>query len=236
MEIMDIVLYSLIGVLFIALAIGLGVANTAGQNLIGTYKEYERHIVDYITPISFVENVSRGEFQGKIRSEVCPGFLSDHYYRGTISLSQETVKTSSVSSMAVTAHELGHALQYRDIPQNMAKFNKKRRLSRILGKLTMPLFVVGLVCIIFSIVASIIVMALSFLLFCYGLFVQLSTIKIEKDASKRALGLLQQYAYMDEEQIKKAKKVLASASMTYVASFLKSVLSWTMLVQKYDFY
>ena len=74
------------------------------------------------------------------------------------------------------------------------------------------------------------------LLFLFGLTVQISTIKVEKEASTKALGLLEKYAYMDEYQIKLAKKVLASAALTYVASFLKSVLGWTMLVKKYDFY
>ena len=236
MEIIDIVMYSLIGLLVLALAVGLGIANSAGQNLIGTYREYEKSIVDFTNPINFVKQVSNSEFQGKISCEVCPGFLTDHYHRGTVTLSEQTVKTSSISSMSVVAHELGHAVQYRDTPEKMAKFNKKRRTSAILGKFTMPIFVIGLVCIIWSVIASIIVMAIALMMFVFGLSVQLSTIKIEKEASANALVLLERYAYLSDYQIKLAKKVLSSAALTYVASFLKSVLSWTMLVSKYDFY
>ena len=244
MELIDIIMYGLLGVLVLALVIGLGIANSAGTNLIRTYREYERTIVDYTNPFAFAEQVSNGEFGGNIRCEVCKGFLTDHYYRGTISLSEQTIKTSSISSMSVVAHELGHAVQYRDEPAKMAKFNKKRRTSALLGKFTVPLFLIGLVCMVISLleknqvltIASIVVMAGALVMFVFGLSVQISTIKIEKEASENALVLLQKYAYLDDYQIKLAKKVLSSAKLTYIAQFLKSVLSWTMLVKKYDFY
>lgn len=236
MEIMDIVIYSLIGVVFIALAIGLGVANSAGKNLINTYRQFEHTIVDFTNPMMFANQVSQSEFNGRITCDVCPGFLTDHYYRGKISLSEQTVKTSSISSMAVVAHELGHAVQYRDTPEKMIKFNKKRSRSRILGKFTMPLFIIGIVVIFFQPIIAIAIVALSLLTFLFGLATQISTIKIEKEASENALVLLERYAYLNDQQIKIARKVLNSAKLTYIASFLKSVLAWTMLVQKYDFY
>lgn len=244
MELIDIIMYSLAGALVLAIIIGLGIANSAGTNLIRTYREYEKRIVDYTNPFAFAQQVSQGEFNGTIRCDVCKGFLTDHYYRGTISLSEQTVKTSSISSMSVVAHELGHAVQYRDEPAKMAKFNKKRRTSRLLGKFTVPLFLIGLVCMVISLleenqiltIASIVVMAGALVMFVFGLSVQISTIKIEKEASENALVLLERYAYLDEYQIKLARKVLASAKLTYIAQFLKSVLSWTMLVKKYDFY
>ena len=73
-------------------------------------------------------------------------------------------------------------------------------------------------------------------MFLIGLLAKLSTIKIEKEASENGIKLLQKYANFDENQVKYAKKVLSSAKLTYVASFLKSMLKWTMLVNKYDFY
>lgn len=236
MEIIDIVMYSLLGVLLVILAIGLAIANSAGQNMINNYREYEKHIVDFTNPMQFSQLVSQSEFNGKIRCEVCEGFLTDHYYRNTISLSQETLKTNSISSMSVVAHELGHAMQYRDTPDKMRKFNKKRTRSALLGKFTMPIFIVGAVCILWNVIAAIVIMALALALFIFGLSTQISTIKVEKEASQNALVLLEKYAYLDERQIKLAKKVLDSAKLTYIAQFLKSVLSWTMLVNKYDFY
>ena len=236
MEIIDIVVYSLLGVLLVILAIGLAVANSAGQNMINNYREYEKHIVDFTNPMQFSQFVSQSEFNGKIRCDVCEGFLTDHYHRNTITLSQETLKTNSISSMSVVAHELGHAMQYRDTPDKMRKFNKKRTRSALLGKFTMPIFIVGAVCILWNVVAAIVIMGIALALFIFGLSTQISTIKVEKEASQNALILLEKYAYLDERQIKLAKKVLDSAKLTYIAAFLKSVLSWTMLVNKYDFY
>ena len=55
-------------------------------------------------------------------------------------------------------------------------------------------------------------------------------------SSDSTIELLKKYADFDEESIKDAKKVLSAAKLTYISSFLKSLVGWTMLVKKYDFY
>lgn len=236
MEILDIVLYCLIGAVLLALIIGLAIANFAGENMISHYKSYSKNIVDFITPVQFANQISQSEFNGKINCRVEQGFLNDHYCNGVITLSSEVAAAANVSSMAVVAHELGHALQYRDKPLQMKKFSNKLKMSSALAKFTMPLFVVGIVCIFFNLYIAIGIVCATLVLFFVGLGAKLSTVKIESEASENALVLLQKYAYMNEEQLKSAKKVLKAAKLTYVAAFLKSVLKWTMLVRKYDFY
>ena len=236
MEVIDIVLYSLIAVAVFAFIVCLAIANYAGENLITVYNKYAGKIVDYNSTLNFAQNVSTGEFNGKIQTKVIDGFLTDNYYKGTISLSQNVAFSSNISGFAVCAHELGHAMQYRDVPQKMKKFTKKLIFSKIISKFTVPLFIVGIPLIFFNIIIAIVVFGVALLTFIVGLFAKLSTIKIEKEASQNALELLKKYADFDDEQIKYAKKVLSAAKLTYVAAFLKSVLAWTMLVRKYDFY
>lgn len=236
MEVIDIVLYSLIALLVFALIVCLAITNYAGENLITVYNTYAKKIVDFNNTIMFAQNVSNGEFDGRIKTNVIPGFLTDYYYNGTISLSQPVAYANNVAAFAVCAHELGHAIQYRDTPQKMKKFSRKLLFSKIVSKLTFPLFVIGIPLIFFNIIIAIVLFSVSVLSFIIGLFAKLSTIKIEKEASMNALVLLQKYAYFDEESVKYAKKVLSAAKLTYIASFLKSVLGWTFLVRKYNFY
>lgn len=236
MELIDIVLYSLIALVVLTLIVCLAIANYAGENLITVYKKYEKRVVDFNNTLNFASVVSTQEFNGKIKTNVIEGFLNDFYYKGTISLSSPVAYASNVSAFAVCAHELGHAVQYRDNPKKMSKFTSRLILCKIFSKLTMPLFLAGIILIFFNIIIAISLLVCAVVTFIIGLIAKLSTIKIEKEASENALTLLSKYAYFDGEDIKCAKKVLSAAKLTYIASFLKSVLAWTFLVRKYDFY
>lgn len=234
--ILNIVLYSLIGVLVLVIVICLAIANYAGSNLVTVFEKYEKYNADFFDTMTLAKNISYGEFMGSIKVGTANGFLSDYYYRGTIHLSPRVASASNISAFSVCAHELGHAMQYRDEPQKMKKFGKKVMLSNTISKFTLPLFVIGIICIFFNIIVAISVLALSVIMFLIGLMTKLSTIKIEKEASENGIKLLQKYANFDENQVKYARKVLNAAKLTYIASFLKSMLKWTMLVNKYDFY
>lgn len=236
MSILDIVLYSLIGLLVIVLVVCLAIANYAGSNLVAIFEKYEKYNADFFDTFTLAKNISFGEFNGNVKVSTTSGFLTDYYSNGTIYLSGRVANASNISAFSVCAHELGHAMQYRDEPKKMRKFAKKIRLANVLSKFTLPLLVVGIVCIFFNIIIAITILSLSVIMFLIGLATKLSTIKIEKEASENGIKLLQKYANFDENQVKYAKKVLSAAKLTYIASFLKSMLKWTMLVNKYDFY
>ena len=236
MEIMDIVLIALVVAVILVFLICLAIANFAGENLLTIYEKYSKYPAGYNDTLSFADIVSDMEFNGKVKSSVIDGFLTDNYYKGVISLSKPVAYANNISAFAVCAHELGHAMQYRDNPAKMKSFTRKLVFSKIASKLTIPLFVIGVICIFFNLIVALTVISFSILCFIIGLLAKLSTIKVEKEASENALILLQKYADFDESMIKEAKKVLKAAKLTYVAAFLKSVLAWTFLVRKYDFY
>ena len=236
MDIQTIAILAVGGAILLALVIALAVANYAGENLITVYKKYEKRIVDFNTTLNFAERVSDSEFDGRIQTAIIPGFLTDNYYKNTISLSEGVAGASNVSAFAVCAHELGHAMQYRDTPQKMKKFTHKLVFCTIVSKLALPIFLVAIPFAFFNIWIAIGILAGGLFCFFSGLIAKLSTIKIEKEASENAIVLLRKYADFDEDSCKVARKVLSAAKLTYIASFLKSVLSWTFLVNKYDFY
>ena len=65
-----------------------------------------------------------------------------------------------------------------------------------------------------------------------ALSLKISTIKIEKQASKYAYELIKRSDIMTEEQLFKAKKLLKYAGMTYTADFFSALLFWTFMTRK----
>ena len=232
----NIIIYCLIGVFVIFNLVSLAIVNYAGENLVTIFGEYKNTYASFLKTYEFASLVSNQEFGGKIRVERVQGFLSDYYSNGAIHLSDDVYDSASISAFAVAGHELGHAIQYRDTPKKMKKFNRNIMLSKTITKFTMPLFVIGIVLLFVDFWFTISFVLAAVISFLIGLMAKLSTIKIEKEASQNAIELLKKYAEFDEQSIKYAKKVLSSAKLTYVASFLRSLVGWTMLVKKYDFY
>ncbi len=159
----------------------------------------------------------------------------DHYdpRTGTISLSPSVYDSSSVSAMAVAAHECGHAIQW----------HKKSIMIRVRTVLTNPVqiatmvgqsfFSAGLLFILifgFSAWFTWITIGGVILYLAMGVF-QLVTLPIEFDASRRAKKQLSELNFMvTENDIKGTKGVLNAAAMTYVVAFLSTLIILTMFI------
>jgi len=62
------------------------------------------------------------------------------------------------------------------------------------------------------------------LLYSLSTVFALITLPVEIDASRRAITMLKNTAVLDDEEIRKASKVLYAAALTYVAALLTSFL------------
>ncbi|NQT33872.1 zinc metallopeptidase [bacterium] len=143
------------------------------------------------------------------------GELSDHYdpRKKTIRLSETNYHGSSVSSLGVAAHEVGHAAQHAE-GYLALKFRHVLLLPANFGStLAFPIFIAGF---IFSSVNFL--MDIGIYLFLGALAFQLITLPVEFDASKRALATLRSSGIMAESEIAGARKVLNAAALTYVAA------------------
>lgn len=236
MDINTIIIIYLASVFVLFILVSLAITNYAGENLLTVYNEYKNTYSSFLKTYELAKIISDKEFNGNIVVNRTTGFLTDYYYNDSIYLSGDVYNSSSVSAFAVACHELGHAIQYRDTPKKMKKFNRNIVISKTVTKFTIPLFIIAIVLVFINFWFAISFAVASILTFLIGLFAKLSTIRIEKEASENAIELLKKYAEYDEQSIKYAKKVLSAAKLTYIASFLKSLVGWTMLVKKYDFY
>lgn len=154
------------------------------------------------------------------------GTLSDHYdsKRKIINLSMDNFNSSNVASIAVAAHETGHAIQHN-------KGYLFLKLRKSLGPVT-----------IVASKVSWIVIYLGFLLyfapFIYlgiillGVMVlfDLVTLPVEINASIRARKYLISTGNFTNEEISGASKVLTAAAFTYVATTLAGILQIIRLI------
>lgn len=157
------------------------------------------------------------------------GNLTDNYNpkTKTLSLSDSTYDSSSVSAIGVAAHEVGHAIQHAKgyVPLKIRSFLVP--VVNICSGLSIPLLIIGIVLSAISLVSAevgeiIIWIAVAF----YGsstLFM-LVTLPVEFNASKRALASLENLSFLNEDELPMAKKVLDAAAQTYVASLAISAL------------
>lgn len=149
-----------------------------------------------------------------VQLEVSKGQLSDHYMpsKKLIRLSEHINNESSVASIAVAAHEVGHAIQDAQGYGPM-KFKAVLMPVAAVGHQLGLLLVLGA-----GFLGGGIIMDTGMLLLGGSILAQMITLPIEFDASKRALAELERLNLVDEADYAGAKKMLTAAAMTYVAS------------------
>lgn len=160
-----------------------------------------------------------------VRIEMVRGRLSDHYDPRTrvLRLSQDVYTGTSITSVAVAAHECGHAIQHAHgyVPLNIRSslvpiVNFASNMSWIfimLGFLTRGIF-----------------LQLGILLFTASVLFQIVTLPVEFNASSRALTQLTSLGIVDNREVRESRKVLQAAALTYVAAAVTAILQLLRLV------
>ena len=137
----------------------------------------------------------------------------------TVALSQSS-QQNSVASVAVVAHELGHALQDKENYGPLKLRGAIVPAVQIGGTVGPLLFLAGL---LFSGVISQTLMTLGIIAFGIAALFAVITLPVELDASHRALVMLQQNNLLDGQELRGAKAVLDAAALTYVAAAAQAV-------------
>jgi len=153
--------------------------------------------------------------------EGVPGQLSDHYDPRTkvLRLSTGVAKGDSIAAIAVTAHEIGHALQDRQgyLPLRLrAAIVPAANIGSWLGYI---MIIGGLLLRL----ADLAWLGIAF--FSLGAVFALATLPVELNASARARRLLTQagIVYADDEA-RGVAAVLNAAAFTYVAALAAALL------------
>lgn len=154
------------------------------------------------------------------------GNLTDHYdpRRKVVRLSSAVFHESSISSVAIAAHEVGHAIQDKE------KYIWMTIRASLVPVVTLVNYL-GYISLFISIFAGITsYLMISILLILATLLFQLITLPVEFDASKRALNELKELRIVDNTEHKGTKEVLSAAAWTYVAGLISTLISLLRLI------
>jgi len=154
------------------------------------------------------------------------GELSDHYdpRDKTLYLSNSVANSPSVASVAVAAHELGHAMQDAEDYFPLRFRAALIPAVNIGSNLGWVLILVGLV-FLRSTALGMNIAWLGVLFFAGGALFALATLPVEFDASARAKHLLRQTGIIQtDEEARGVNQVLNAAALTYVAGLITAVL------------
>lgn len=160
-----------------------------------------------------------------VRIEMVRGHLSDHYDpRGKVlRLSQDIYYGTSITSIAVAAHECGHAIQHA---KGYVPLNFRSALVPVVNFASnISWFLIAL-----GFVMRGPFLEIGILLFSASVLFQLITLPVEFNASNRAMVQLSDIGILEGKELSQGRRVLTAAALTYVAAALTSVLQLLRLV------
>ncbi|RME06157.1 MAG: zinc metallopeptidase [Anaerolineae bacterium] len=195
-----------------------------------SFKKWSR--VPASSGLSGAEAAARlARFAGvNISIEGVRGQLSDHYdpRTRTLRLSPAVFQGGSVASLAVAAHELGHALQHKE------GYSPLRLRSMLVPVVNFGSYL-GWILLMIGLLLRLTDLAwLGVAVFSGGVLFALVTLPVELNASKRARALLAQTGLIrSEQEMRGVSTVLNAAALTYVAALFTAVMQllyWVSLV------
>jgi Zn-dependent membrane protease YugP len=156
-----------------------------------------------------------------VRIEAVRGNLTDHYdpRSKVLALSQNVHEGNSVASLAIAAHELGHAMQDKD------GYVPLRFRAAIVPAVNIGSYL-GWILIILGMLLRFTELAwLGIIVFSGGALFALATLPVELNASARAKRLLVESGLIvGDDEKRGVNNVLNAAALTYVAALITAVL------------
>lgn len=209
------------GTILIYFAILMIIPLWAQSKVKGAYRKYSRigtstGMTGYQTARKILDD--NGLFDVKIKE--VKGTLTDHYNpkNKTVNLSSGNFHGASMAAVAVSAHEVGHAIQdqedyaflkFRSTLVPVASFGSSSAIWIILAGILLSIPSLQLVGIFFM---------------AFAVLFQLVTLPVEFNASSRAMDQLVGIGIIQNNEERETKKVLDAAALTYVAAALVAVM------------
>lgn len=215
---------------YILLIIGMILSLAASAMVQSTFARYNSvRSRSGLTGAEAAERILRSQGIYDVKIAHISGKLTDNYNPSTkvLSLSDSVFASASVAAVGVAAHECGHAIQHAKgyVPITIRGIilpfaNWGARLSWIL-------IIIGL---FINSRSSQMIIDLGIFAFSLAVLFQLVTLPVEFNASARALKQLESMHLLDDDELRGTRKVLTSATMTYVAAAASSILQLLRLI------
>ena len=213
---------------YILVLIGAVLSLWAAAGVKNSFSKYSKvRTLNNLTGSDAAERILHGAGIYDVKVERVSGNLTDHYDSSSkiLRLSDSVYNSTSVAAVGVAAHECGHAIQDHE---EYAPLRLRHYLVPIVNfgnKLSMPLFVIGLLLGAYNTLVPI-----GIFLFSFAVVFQFVTLPVEFNASSRAVAILGGTGMVTEEELPKVKKVLKAAAYTYLAAAASSALQLLRLI------
>jgi hypothetical protein len=165
-----------------------------------------------------------------VRIEGVRGKLSDHYdpRNKVLRLSEGVYNGASISALAITAHEIGHAIQ------DQQEYFPLRLRGALVPAVNIGSYL-GWILLLIGVLLNYTAIAwLGVIVFSAGAIFALATLPVELNASARARQILLQTGIVtSQDEMRGVNNVLNAAAMTYVAGLITAVLQllyWVSIV------
>ena len=157
------------------------------------------------------------------------GELTDHYdpSRNVIRLSNHVFQDDSIASLAVAAHECGHAIQRKE------GYLFYRLRSALVPVVNLVSYFGYFVIVISAFAGITAYLLLGMIMLLSTLIFQLVTLPVEIDASKRGMKEIEKLNLAKQEEMPNVANMLKAAAMTYVASLASTILNLLRLIFMY---
>jgi uncharacterized protein len=165
-----------------------------------------------------------------VQVEGVPGNLTDHYdpRNKRLRLSPGVYQGSSVASLAIAAHELGHAMQDNE------GYLYLRLRSAMVPAVNIGSYLGWILILIGLLLQATQIAWLGVAVFSGGALFALATLPVEFNASARAKRMLAESGLITgQDEMRGVNQVLNAAALTYVAALITAILQllyWVMLV------
>lgn len=215
-------------VTYILVLIGFVLCLGASALVKSTMKKYRKvHASTGMTGADAAYRILQREGLGDVSVICLQSSDGDHYDPRSkqVCLSYENFYGSTVTAVAVAAHECGHAIQHEESYVPLSIRSALVPVVNIASNLGMPIILLG----VFLSWNSFLI-RLGILAFASAVLFQLVTLPVEFNASHRAVVKISEYGLLSETENQGTKRVLTAAALTYVAATASSILQLIRLI------
>ncbi len=161
-----------------------------------------------------------------ISIEKTPGTLTDHFdpKKKVVRLSEEVYSGTSIASLSIAAHEVGHVIQHETKYFPIRLRGILVPVVNFSSKIGYVVFAIGIASSLFNLVY------IGLGLMSMALIFQLVTLPVEFNASNRAKEALFEGGMITSSEKAGVDKMLKSAGFTYLASFFLTMMQLIRLI------
>lgn len=207
---------------YILVLIGVVITLLASAKVRTTFSKYSRvGSMSGMTGAAAAQRILNNSGIYDVRIERISGNLTDHYDPRTkvLRLSDSVYGQSSLAAIGVAAHECGHAIQHQNHYAPLKIRSSLVPVANIGSMAAWPIIILGVV-----MGSNMFLINLGIILFTAAVLFQIVTLPVEFNASKRAIARLGETGILYGDELKKSKKVLDAAALTYVAAAAAAIL------------